>query len=169
MKKRRKHPMQPILWDGHGVIRFQANPIVRFLLDKGPFTLNRLAERRADEGWSREDWSHLCQLIGYSVSGWGGLDCASDSDRKLADTKCDELLKRIEMTDRLERLNRRIDLLKRIAQDMSVEDREILEETIHDADHEAARIIRDRCEAELAPIRAASEAAAAEARRRLGR
>ncbi len=34
------HPLQPLVKDHAGVIRFKANGIVRFLLNRGPTTLN---------------------------------------------------------------------------------------------------------------------------------
>jgi hypothetical protein len=64
--KRRRHPLQPVEWDGKGVLRFKENPIVRFLLDNnGKFDLNTL--HRID-GFTRYDWDQFNQLIGYSVS-----------------------------------------------------------------------------------------------------
>lgn len=68
-----KHPIQPIHTDEHGVIRFKANAIVRFLLDNGGYNLNQIACM----GFPQEDYEQLMQLIGYSLSGFGDLDCAS--------------------------------------------------------------------------------------------
>lgn len=89
MKK--KHPMQPVVWDGAGVIRFQGNPIVRYLLDEASakgIDLNHLARQ---SGFSRHDWEHFAQLIGYSVSGWGSLNYVSDEAYARAEEKCDAL------------------------------------------------------------------------------
>lgn len=69
------HPMQPIVMDPHGVVRFKANPIVRLLLDYASergLDLNKLAIMQ----FSDEDRSQLAQLIGYSVSGYGDLSYA---------------------------------------------------------------------------------------------
>ena len=62
--------MQAIEFDGHGVVRFRGNAIVRYLLDEAS------AGRRCDlndiarhGGFSRVDWEQFDQLIGYSVSG----------------------------------------------------------------------------------------------------
>lgn len=63
----KKHSKQPISEDTHGVIRFHANPIVRFLLDAGPFDMNMIAEL---PGLTDEDRAHFAQLIGYSVDGY---------------------------------------------------------------------------------------------------
>ncbi len=76
-----EHPMQPIGFDGHanehspqGQPRFKANKIVKFLLDSGPFDLNMLCSMP----WSKEDYTHLMQLIGYSVDGYGELSTSPD-------------------------------------------------------------------------------------------
>lgn len=76
-----EHPLQPVEWDGQGVIRFKQNAIVRFLLDAGPFDLNMIAQMP----FSREDHEHLAQLIGYSVSGYGDLSYVSDETYEKAD------------------------------------------------------------------------------------
>ncbi len=64
-----KHPIQPLGKDEHGVLRFKANAIVRFLLDNGPYDLNQLAVRQ----FTDEDREQFAQLIGYSLSGVGEL------------------------------------------------------------------------------------------------
>jgi hypothetical protein len=66
--KKPKHPIQPIM-NVDGVHRFRDNKIVRFLLDAGPYDLNKLALMN----FSRADQEQFAQLIGYSVSGWGDL------------------------------------------------------------------------------------------------
>ena len=63
--RRLRHPVQPIEWDGKGVLRFKSNPIVRHLLDAGPFDLNTLHHV---PGFTSYDWDQFNQLIGYSVS-----------------------------------------------------------------------------------------------------
>lgn len=65
------NPMQPVVRDAHGVVRFQQNSIVRFLLKHGPIDLNWLAAIHAQ--FSQEDWQQFYQLIGYSVSSYGDL------------------------------------------------------------------------------------------------
>ena len=69
-----KHPVQPLKKDNDGVLRFKKNNIVRFLLDAGPFDLNKLALMP----FSDEDREQFAQLIGYSLSGFGDLDYVSD-------------------------------------------------------------------------------------------
>jgi hypothetical protein len=94
---RTKHPMQPIeLVDG--VPRFKRNSIVRFLLDNGPFDLNKLTVMVETGMFPREDYVQLTQLIGYSVCGFGDL---SSSPRKMvekADRKVEKLLKKVGAT-----------------------------------------------------------------------
>jgi hypothetical protein len=61
--------MQPTVIDGHGVLRFKQNAIVRFLLDAGPHDLNQLGVMQ----FSEEDRRQFAQLIGYSVCGYEEL------------------------------------------------------------------------------------------------
>ncbi len=68
------HPMQPIGLDAYGVACFKKNAIVRFLLDAGPYDLNSLSMMP----WSPQDYTHLMQLIGYTVSGYGELSTSPD-------------------------------------------------------------------------------------------
>ena len=70
-----EHPMQPVQHDDDGVIRFKANAIVRFLLDAGPYDMNKLAMMP----WSQEDREQFAQLIGYSVCGFNELQYVSDA------------------------------------------------------------------------------------------
>jgi hypothetical protein len=67
-------PIQPLITDANGTERFQANEIVRYLLDHGGLTLNDLAVR----DFSREDREQFAQLIGYSWSGACDLPYMSD-------------------------------------------------------------------------------------------
>jgi hypothetical protein len=64
-----KHPIQPLLTDEHGVVRFKENKIVRHLLDwasQRGMGLNNFAVM----GFSDEDRQQFAQLIGYSLSGY---------------------------------------------------------------------------------------------------
>lgn len=87
----KKHAMQPVVFDAEGVIRFQTNPIVRVLLEAGPFDMNKLAKMSGACGWTDEDHAHFAQLIGYSVSGWGTLSYVAEEDAETADKLADEL------------------------------------------------------------------------------
>jgi hypothetical protein len=79
--------MQPIEYDGHGVIRFKENKIVTYLLDNGGIDLNALAVL----GFSDEDRMQFAQLIGYSVSGFGDLHYADPKVVRRADKKAGKL------------------------------------------------------------------------------
>lgn len=68
------NPMQPLEKDGHGVLRFKSNKIVRYLLDNGGIDMNHLAV----QNFSDEDRQQFAQLIGYSLSGYGDLSYVSD-------------------------------------------------------------------------------------------
>lgn len=61
-------PMQPVVRDESGVLRFRANAIVRHLLDHGGIDLD----------FSQEDREQFAQLIGYSISGYHELSYVSD-------------------------------------------------------------------------------------------
>ena len=69
-----KHPIQPIVLDEHGKVRFKENRIVRFLLDNGRHDMNSLA----CGDFTQEDREQFAQLIGYSLSGFGELSYVSD-------------------------------------------------------------------------------------------
>ena len=75
-----KHPMQPVFLDKDKVVRFKSNRIVRFLLDAGPFDLNKLALME----FRKEDREQFAQLIGYSVCGFGELEYVSNAAYQLA-------------------------------------------------------------------------------------
>ena len=76
-----KHPIQPIITDSQGTIRFQENKIVRYLLDYGGIDLNQLARMY----FSNNDREHFAQLIGYSLSGFAELSYVSDETLNAAD------------------------------------------------------------------------------------
>ncbi len=82
------HPMQPVVWDGDGILRFKKNAIVRFLLDWGGYDLNRLAVMN----FSDDDRTQFAQLIGYSVSGAGDLDYFDSEVIEKADQESERLI-----------------------------------------------------------------------------
>lgn len=63
-------PIQPLIEDEHGVVRFKSNAIVRHLLDNGSIDMNQIAAL----DFSQEDREQFAQLIGYSWSGACDLD-----------------------------------------------------------------------------------------------
>ena len=83
-----QHPVQPVLKTKDGILRCKGNPIVRFLLDAGPFDMNQLACMP----FENEDREQFAQLIGYSVSGWLDLSCVSQASRDRIAAQYDVLL-----------------------------------------------------------------------------
>lgn len=79
--KKARHPIQPLVIDQHGVKRFKQNGIVRFLLDNGLFDMNLLAQLP----FTVEDREQFAQLIGYSLSGFGGLSYVTDETYRRAE------------------------------------------------------------------------------------
>ena len=68
------HPIQPLVTDPSGAVRFHANAIVVHLLDKGGIDMNALAVLP----FSAEDRQQFAQLIGYSLEGYAELSYVSD-------------------------------------------------------------------------------------------
>jgi len=74
---KRQHPVQPLVRDHLGVVRFKENKIVSHLLDWASsrgMSLNEIAMMDFD----REDRQQLAQLIGYSIGGYGELSYVTD-------------------------------------------------------------------------------------------
>lgn len=88
--KTKPHPIQPLVKDGKGVLRFKENKIVSYILDwcasknghvgyttdtsgKAP-DLNALAAM----DFPKEDWQQLAQITGYSLDGYGSLGYVDD-------------------------------------------------------------------------------------------
>lgn len=75
------HPMQPVIDDGSGVIRFRCNEIVDALVEHGRktgFDLNHIASMVQIGRFTVEDEQQLAQLIGYSVCGYHELPYVDD-------------------------------------------------------------------------------------------
>lgn len=68
------NPIQPLITDSDGVLRFRKNDIVCHLLDHGGIDMNDIALG----DFSREDREQFAQLIGYSWSGASDLSYMSD-------------------------------------------------------------------------------------------
>lgn len=73
-KKQPKHPLQPLVKDPYGVIRFKSNAIVSFLYDTSKNKMNELALMN----FSDEDFEQFSQLLGYSLDGFGELHYVSN-------------------------------------------------------------------------------------------
>ena len=81
-------PMQPVIKDDRGVLRFRENAIVRHLLDHGGIDLNKLALLK----FSQADREQFAQLIGYSVSGYHELSYVSDYSATMASELASEVV-----------------------------------------------------------------------------
>lgn len=88
---RKRQPMQPVQWDGKGVVRFKANAIVKHLFKYGGIDMSAIAML---PGISREDHEQFAQLTGYSVSGWMSLGYVSDAAKWRAQGREAELLRK---------------------------------------------------------------------------
>lgn len=97
-------PMQPIVKDPHGVLRFRANAIIRYIVDhagdvvhpgapvidpdtgrpyhQGTLDLDKLMMRN----FSQEDREQFAQLMGYSITGYHELSFVSDESAARAST-----------------------------------------------------------------------------------
>lgn len=75
-------PMQPLELDGDGRVVFKENPIVKFLLDAGPFDLGQLRLMPNLPIWAMEQFY---QLIGYSVDGFGEISIFRKEIKDAAD------------------------------------------------------------------------------------
>lgn len=85
------HPMQPIVTDKSGVIRFYENPIIGWLC-REVTDLDKIAVWCDENGIDDKHQAQLAQLIGCSVSAWGGLSYVSEKDCAIADEKAAELI-----------------------------------------------------------------------------
>ncbi|MHA4967588.1 hypothetical protein ACX0KY_13600 [Pseudomonas extremorientalis] len=86
----KRQPMQPVEIAADQVVRFKKNQIIcdmQELCAQHGLDLNDIACRE----YSKDDRSQLMQLIGYSVSAYGGLSCARVKHTMRADEKADAL------------------------------------------------------------------------------
>lgn len=79
--------MQPVIQNAD-VARFKRNAIVCFLLDAGPYDLNKLALMN----FTKADREQFAQLIGYSVSGFGDLSYVSNKAYYAARAQAEKLV-----------------------------------------------------------------------------
>jgi len=96
MMKITKHPRQPIELDERGTVRFKRNHIVDFLVrDMRPgYDMNTISMKVHNGEFSNEDYVQFCQLIGYSVSGYGDLSMIPAEEVEECDALAYELLKK---------------------------------------------------------------------------
>ena len=82
-----KHPMQKLLMDDDGTIRFQENKIVSYLLRNGTSNMNEIASMN----FPNKDLEQFVQLIGYAVRGFGELEYVKDKTYAKAEKKAKRL------------------------------------------------------------------------------
>jgi len=83
------HPMQEIVKDDQGTMKFRSNEIVRYLLDHGGIDMNALAMLDFPD----EDHMQFAQLIGYSVGGYGELSYVTDESYDAAERELNQVPK----------------------------------------------------------------------------
>lgn len=74
-------PMQPLVYDDKGVLRFKPNAIVQYILDNGGTDLNKIACLP----FSKEDRQQFAQLIGYSLGGYSSLSYVDNESYETAE------------------------------------------------------------------------------------
>lgn len=70
------HPVQPLVRDADGIIRFKPNKIIVFLMNTSKFDLNDLLYME----FSAEDYVQLAQLMGNSLKYLSELPYVTDED-----------------------------------------------------------------------------------------
>ena len=80
--------------DTHGTLRFKENLLVSALIDnfeyEGSKGLNALCHYWQVNDVPVENYEQITRLIGYSVSGWGGLSTTSDEDWEVVSKQVEE-------------------------------------------------------------------------------
>lgn len=71
------YPMQPIIEDNHGIMRFEKNPIIDWLCT-AKSDMNEIAIFVQENNIDEKYWRQIAQLVGYSVSGYGTLSYVDD-------------------------------------------------------------------------------------------
>ncbi len=74
-----KPPRQPLVTDAEGVVHFQANAIVAYLVEH--VGLQRLHEDYKDRVSYKPDWAQLVQLVGFSMTRYSDISFIDDADR----------------------------------------------------------------------------------------
>ena len=90
-----KNPMQPMIYDIQGTVRFKENTIVSYLLHAGSIDLNMLSVM----DFPKNDWEQFYQLIGYSFGGYSELQRIDDDAYNEARIQEELLIKRSQGTE----------------------------------------------------------------------
>lgn len=89
-----RQPMQPIIVDENGVARFKKNKMVADLMDRvAPAVENWMRKEVIDGRYTREDYTQLMQLVGYSVAGFGDLDLVDKDATARADAIVETMMR----------------------------------------------------------------------------
>lgn len=73
-----RNPMQPLVKDQHGTVRFKGNAIVEYLLECARVGKSADLNHIARLDFTQDDRCQFAQLIGYSLSGYHELSYVSD-------------------------------------------------------------------------------------------
>jgi hypothetical protein len=79
-------PIQPLKFDKYGILRFECNPLVDYLLYNGQFNMNHSAVWCAENDIDDKYQEQFAQLIGYSLRGFSELSYVSDETYYRAET-----------------------------------------------------------------------------------
>lgn len=85
-----RHPMQPIVFDDKGVLRFKADNIVKEIIEQYPFDPVTNSEQFAS------DYQQILQLMGVTVDDYCSMPYVSKRSKHKARKKAAELLKESE-------------------------------------------------------------------------
>ena len=102
------HPIQPVICDAEGILRFKENEIVRFLFDAGQVDMNDLMQHN----FSQQDREQFAQLIGYSLGGFEELSYVSYETAEVAYRMVDDCEHPPELVMRNEELRHELKQLK---------------------------------------------------------
>lgn len=83
------NPIQPILKDADGDLKFQENKIVKFLLESSKVDMNQILCM----AFSPEDRQQFIQLIGMSLEGYAYLPYVTDEAYDAAVASIDDSVK----------------------------------------------------------------------------
>jgi hypothetical protein len=84
---RNPQPMQPVVEDAHGDLRFRENAIISYIIDHAGLDLGKLMEM----DFPQEDREQFAQLMGYSIGGYHELSYVSDESCAQASTLSDHV------------------------------------------------------------------------------
>ncbi len=85
-----KNPMQPLVRDEHGKIRFKENAIVRAVVDAARYGRKLDLNDIACMDFTQDDRVQFAQLIGYSLAGYHELSDIPDAAALAASAKARE-------------------------------------------------------------------------------